>query len=110
MKQKMCFLLMLAAMLFVACGDDDKDEPQKPNTPDTPDTPTVISFDDFSSLIDMSYSAMIKQFSNPSMQLGDKYIYENVNKNVEELTIAIISGQQHSRIRILHIRFIILFF
>lgn len=94
MKQKMCFLLMLAAMLFVACGDDDKDEPQKPNTPDTPDTPTVISFDDFSSLIDMSYSAMIKQFSNPSMQLGDKYIYENVNKNVEELTIAINSDTQ----------------
>ena len=82
---------MLAAMLFVACGDDDKDEPQKP---DTPDIPTVISFDDFSNLIDMSYAAMIKQFPNPSMQLGDYYIYENVNKNVGELTIAINSDTQ----------------
>ena len=79
---------MLVAMLFTACGDDD-DEPQNPPPQPEPEKPAVISFDDFSNLIDMSYSSMIKQFPNPIMQFGDFYMYENVKPNVEGLTIAV---------------------
>ncbi len=88
MKQKMYLLLMLVAMLFTACGDDD-DEPQNPTPQPEPEKPAVISFDDFSNLIDMSYSSMIKQFPNPTRQFGDFYMYENVKPNVEGLTIAV---------------------
>ena len=88
MKQKMYLLLMLVAMLFAACGDDD-DEPKNPVPEPQPEQPAVISFDDFSSLIGMSYSSMIKQYPEPAYQFGDFYIYENVKPNVESLTIAV---------------------
>ena len=88
MKQKMYLLLMLVAMLFVACGDDD-DEPKNPVPEPQPEQPAVINFDDFSSLIGLSYSAMIKQYPEPAYHFGDFYIHENVKPNVESLTIAI---------------------
>ncbi len=79
MKQKLYFLLMLTGLLMTACSSDD-DETKAPET---------ISFEDYSSVIGMSYSNMIRKYPNPSMQFGDFYAYENPTENVVNLTIAI---------------------
>ena len=86
MKQTKYLFLMLVAVLFAACSSDDNDNG---NSNKGEGEKTVIAFDDFSSLINMSYSAMIKQYPNPSMQFGDFYIYEDVKPNVETLTISV---------------------
>jgi hypothetical protein len=86
MKQTKYLFLMLVAVLFAACSSDDNDNG---NSNKGEGEKAVIAFDDFSSLINMSYSAMIKQYPNPSMQFGDFYIYENVKPNVETLTISV---------------------
>ncbi len=84
MKQTKFLLLMLAAALFAACSSDDDDSGKK----------APITFDDYSSVIGMSYSSMIRQYPNPSMQFGDFYMYETPKEKVENLTIAINSENQ----------------
>ncbi len=80
MKQTKFLLLMLAAALFAACSSDDDDDSGKKAT---------ITFDDYSSVIGMSYSSMIRQYPNPSMQFGDFYMYENPTEKVENMTIMV---------------------
>ena len=77
MKQTKYLLLMLAAALFAACSSDDDDSGKK----------AAITFDDYSSVIGMSYSSMIRQYPNPSMQFGDFYMYEKPTEKVENMTI-----------------------
>lgn len=79
MKQTKFLLLVLAAALFAACSSDDDDSDKK----------AVITFDDYSSVIGMSYSSMIRQYPNPSLQFGDFYMYENPTEKVENMTIAV---------------------
>ncbi|MCH5302314.1 MAG: hypothetical protein J1E77_05685 [Prevotella sp.] len=93
MKTKKYLFLMLAATLFAACGDDN-DDPDTP-MPDEPDQPALIEFADYSNVIDMSYSEMIRQYPNPSMSFGDFYIYENMNDGkVASLSFIVNSDNQ----------------
>lgn len=90
---KKYLFLALAAVLFAACGSDDDETPiNKGNGGDNgneQEQPALIDFADYSNVIDMSYSAMIRQYPNPTMNFGDFYIYEPNDGKVSGLTIAV---------------------
>lgn len=81
---KKFLLLMLSAVLFAACSNDEK-EPEI----------QVIDFADFSQTIGMSYADMIKTYGDPSVNFGSFYMYEETgNANVEGLVFIINTDNQ----------------
>ena len=94
MKTKKYLCLMLAAALVAACSNDD-DDTSNP-TPE-PEQPSVIDFADYSSAIDQPYSAILRQYGEPSMAFGDFYVYENMNDG-KVSTLSLIANPDNQQI------------
>lgn len=74
---KKYFLMMLSAILFMACSNDDENKS------------AVIDFEDYAQTVGMSYSNMIKTYGEPSMNFGSYYLYEITGKNTQSITVVI---------------------
>ena len=76
---KKILFMMLAAVLFMACSNDD-DEQNKPGQ-----GPDPVEFADLSSTVGMSYANMLKTYGEPSMNFGSFYVFEQESEKVESI-------------------------
>lgn len=80
---KKILFMMLAAVLFAACSNDD-DEKNKP-------TVDPIEFSDLSSTVGMSYDNMLKTYGEPSMNFGGFYVFEETGSEKVESIICMVN-------------------
>lgn len=90
---KKYFLFLLAALAFVACGDDDDDEVsnKKPGTDVVVDAAS-FAVSDYSSAIDMTYANMVKTYGEAEISFGSCYNYSSAqlkNDKVESVTFVV---------------------
>lgn len=76
---KKILFMMLAAVLFMACSNDD-DEQNKPGQ-----GPDPVEFADLSSTVGMSYANMLKTYGEPSMNFGSFYVFDQESDKVESI-------------------------
>ena len=90
---KKYFLFLLAALAFVACGEDDDDvsSEQKPG-PDVVVDAASFAVSDYSSAIDMSYANMVKTYGEAELSFASYYNYSSAqlkNDKVESVTFIV---------------------
>lgn len=82
---KKILFMMLAAVLFAACSNDDEEQ-NKPNP-----GPDPVEFADLSSTVGMSYDNMLKTYGEPSMNFGGFYVFEETGDQKVESIICMVN-------------------
>lgn len=73
---KKIFLMMLAAVLFMACSnDDEKNDP----------VVDPVEFADLSSTVGMSYANMLKTYGEPTMNFGSFFVFAQDSVKMESV-------------------------
>ena len=87
---KKFLFMLLAAIAFVGCGKDDVEVPQNGGNGNGGNNQGILAnVPNYSDLIDMSYSNLIKTLGEPTTSFSNYLSYENPADNVTFITLAV---------------------